>query len=82
MEYAIFGWGLVAFSDWMDGSIAKRYHPKTILGTFLDPIADKWIIAVLSTALAYKGVLPIPLVGLWLLRNSLLIGYTYSYMKH
>lgn len=82
MEYAIFGCGLVAFSDWVDGFIAKRYHQKTILGTFLDPIADKWTIAVLSTSLAYKGVLPIPLVGLWLLRDSLLIGYTYSYMKH
>jgi cardiolipin synthase len=82
MEYAIAGCGLVAFSDWMDGFIAKRYHQKTILGTFLDPIADKWTIAVLSISLAYKGILPTPLVGLWLLRDTLLIGYTYWYMKH
>lgn len=82
MEYAVIGCGLVAFSDWIDGYIAKGYNQRTILGAFLDPIADKWTIAVLSTSLAYKGILPTPLVCLWLLRDTLLIGYTYSYMKH
>ena len=40
--------GLAAVSDAVDGYIARRYHQKSELGTFLDPLADK---ALLISAL-------------------------------
>ena len=39
---------LAAVSDAVDGYIARRYHQKTKLGTYLDPLADK---ALLISAL-------------------------------
>jgi len=39
---------LAAVSDAVDGYIARRYHQKSELGTFLDPLADK---ALLISAL-------------------------------
>ena len=39
---------LAAVSDGVDGYIARRYHQKSELGTFLDPLADK---ALLVSAL-------------------------------
>jgi CDP-diacylglycerol--glycerol-3-phosphate 3-phosphatidyltransferase len=46
LAFGIFA--MAAVSDALDGYIARRYHQKSELGTFLDPIADK---ALLLSAL-------------------------------
>ena len=30
-----------AFTDWLDGCLARKWHIVSPFGTFLDPIADK-----------------------------------------
>jgi CDP-diacylglycerol--glycerol-3-phosphate 3-phosphatidyltransferase len=35
-----------AITDWLDGYLARRLHQTSSLGTFLDPVADKLIVAV------------------------------------
>ena len=37
--------GLAAFTDWLDGYIARRFNQTTPFGAFLDPVADKIIVA-------------------------------------
>ncbi len=37
---------LAAFTDWLDGWIARRYHQFSAFGAFLDPVADKLMVAV------------------------------------
>ncbi len=37
---------LAAFTDWLDGWIARRYHQYSAFGAFLDPVADKLMVAV------------------------------------
>ena len=32
---------VVGISDWLDGFIARKWGSKSLIGTFLDPIADK-----------------------------------------
>lgn len=50
---AVLGW-----TDWLDGFLARRLHQESLLGTRLDPVADRVSIIGVSLALAIKGVLP------------------------
>lgn len=38
--------GLAGITDWLDGYIARRYHFTSPFGAFLDPVADKLMVAV------------------------------------
>ena len=60
----------MGFTDYLDGFIARKYpSTATVLGTYLDPFADKVFISVMSLTLWYTGTLPGPLVGLWVVRD-------------
>jgi len=41
---AIFG--LAALTDWLDGYLARRLKQSSVFGAFLDPVADKLMVAV------------------------------------
>src|ERR1039458_7543629 len=51
LAFTIFA--VAAISDGVDGYIARRYHQKSELGTFLDPLADK---ALLISALILLSI--------------------------
>ena len=58
------GWGaallaLAALTDKLDGMLARKYHEETEWGRILDPLADKFGIAVV--ALVMLGLRDIPL---------------------
>jgi CDP-diacylglycerol--glycerol-3-phosphate 3-phosphatidyltransferase len=36
---------LAAITDWLDGAIARRYQQYSAFGAFLDPVADKLMVA-------------------------------------
>lgn len=38
--------GLAGITDWLDGYIARKYKMTTPFGAFLDPVADKLMVAV------------------------------------
>ena len=42
----------------MDGYIARRFKMNSVLGTILDPAADKTLMTTLTLTLAYKGMIP------------------------
>lgn len=53
--------GLFAYAgvtDLLDGWIARRWNSKTVVGTVIDPMADKTLMTILTVCLAIKGALP------------------------
>jgi len=50
---------LAAITDWLDGFLARKWNQSSAFGAFLDPVADKLMVAcalVLLCSLAPKGV--------------------------
>ena len=45
-ELATFFFWLAAITDWFDGYLARRWNQTSVFGAFLDPVADKLIVAV------------------------------------
>lgn len=54
---------LMGITDYFDGYVARSYGAVSKLGAFLDPIADKIMIAAVILVLAAQGVLRGPYVG-------------------
>ena len=73
---------LMGFTDFLDGFIARKYPSQsTVLGTYLDPIADKVFISTMSLTLWYTGTLPGLLVGLWIARDIGIVAGVYYTVK-
>lgn len=58
---------IAAISDAVDGYIARRYHQKSELGTFLDPLADKALLvsALILLSIRFKDGTPFDQLPLW-----------------
>ncbi|KAK1779170.1 phosphatidyl synthase [Copromyces sp. CBS 386.78] len=54
--------GLFAYAgvtDLLDGWIARKWNQGTVVGTIIDPMADKTLMTILTVTLATKGLLPV-----------------------
>jgi cardiolipin synthase len=47
-----------AFTDFLDGAVARRFHLATPAGAWLDPVADKCLLSGVFLALAGAGTVP------------------------
>ena len=61
-------------SDAVDGFLAKRFNMTTVLGAYLDPLADKALIVSIYLTLGINGAIPRWLVILVVSRDILIIG--------
>lgn len=67
--------GLFAYAgltDLLDGWIARNWNQKTVVGTIVDPMADKTLMMSVTLALAAQSRLPMPLAVVILGRDALL----------
>jgi cardiolipin synthase len=74
---------IAAISDAVDGYIARRYHQKSELGVFLDPLADKALLvsALILLSIRFKDGTPFDQLTLWfpvlvISRDLMLLGGT------
>jgi CDP-diacylglycerol--glycerol-3-phosphate 3-phosphatidyltransferase len=51
---------LAAITDWLDGYIARRYQLSSRFGAFLDPVADKLMVAVVLILLVDRNPTMLP----------------------
>lgn len=64
---------VASLTDLLDGHIARKFNQKTVLGSALDPAADKILMTVLSLSLCHASLLPVPLAVMIISRD---IGLT------
>jgi cardiolipin synthase (CMP-forming) len=66
---------LVVYSgvtDLLDGYIARRYNLQTVVGSVIDPMADKALMITLASCLCISGNIPVYMAALILGRDILL----------
>jgi cardiolipin synthase len=59
-RYALSFWLFAAagLTDALDGTIARLLKQRTMLGQYLDPVADKLLLSTLFLVLMHKGLIP------------------------
>lgn len=61
-------------SDAVDGYLAKRLDARSVLGSYLDPLADKLLLIAVFLLLGRGGFIPLWLVVLIVARDATLLG--------
>jgi len=82
LKWAVVLFAYAGITDLVDGWMARRYKLQTVVGSVIDPMADKVLMTVLTVTLAVKGFLPLYLATLILGRDITLataaIYYRYA----
>ncbi len=71
-------WALVCFvlagvSDAVDGFIARQFNQQSVLGAYLDPMADKLLLVSVFVVLGFMGELPLWLVVAAVSRDAMIV---------
>ncbi|CAH1116855.1 unnamed protein product [Phaedon cochleariae] len=83
-DYALAILVIAGATDVFDGWIARTWRSQSSkMGSFLDPIADKVLIATLFLTLTYVDLIPMVLTGLIIARDVLLVtaGFIIRYLS-
>ena len=73
LSEALFVFVVAGVTDGLDGLIARLYKQKSRLGAFLDPLADKLLLATTYVLLAFLNLIPSWLTVIVLSRDLLII---------
>ena len=69
-----------AFTDWLDGFVARKLNQYSRLGELMDPLADRLYVFAALVALYLRDVLPVWVLILLILRDLSLTGLL-AYLK-
>ncbi|ONK65489.1 uncharacterized protein A4U43_C07F37630 [Asparagus officinalis] len=76
---AFCGLAISGATDWLDGFLARKMGINSVFGSYLDPLADKVLIASVALAMVKQDLLHPALVGLVVFRDvALVIGAIYK----
>ena len=71
-----------AFTDWLDGYLARRLNQYSRLGELLDPLADRLYVVAALIALFIRDLIPIWVVVALVLRDVLMSGLLIFLKRH
>ena len=78
---AFWAFVIAGVSDGIDGFIARQFKQRSVLGSYLDPLADKTLLVSIYVAFAIIGDLPVWLAILVVSRDLLIVaGVVLSWM--
>ena len=70
-----------AVTDWLDGWLARRWNQTTSFGAFLDPVADKLMVAAALIVLTEKGFVD-PFASLIIIGREITISALREWMAN
>jgi len=73
LESALVVFAVAAVTDGLDGFVARVFRQKTTLGAYLDPAADKLLLATAFVTLAIQGMIPSWLTVIVMSRDLLIL---------
>jgi len=73
-ELAFWAFLIAGISDGVDGFIAKHFDQRTVLGAYLDPLADKALLVSIYVALGVQTELPVWLVIIVVSRDLAIVS--------
>ncbi len=81
-QFALLLVAIAAFSDALDGYLAKRFDWTSRLGGFLDPLADKFLLVAIFLVLTGSGLIPVWLTAVVIGRDLAIVigGFTYQWL--
>jgi cardiolipin synthase len=72
--HALVLFSLAAVSDGLDGFIARYFNQRTVMGAYLDPIADKFLLSAAFITLAILTIIPAWLTVIVISRDILIMA--------
>jgi cardiolipin synthase len=81
VEGAFWLFVIAAFTDLLDGNLARLLNQRSVLGAWLDPIADKVMLLTTLTMLALTGLLPMWLLYVVVVRDLVILAGAEAYRR-
>ncbi|XP_038066668.1 probable cardiolipin synthase (CMP-forming) isoform X2 [Patiria miniata] len=73
---------VAGITDLLDGFIARNFkNQQSVLGSIIDPLADKCLVTILALSLTVSGLIPVPLTILMVSRDVGLVGSVF-YLRY
>ncbi|XWS12814.1 hypothetical protein CRYUN_Cryun37aG0122700 [Craigia yunnanensis] len=72
--FAFVGLAISGATDWLDGYIARKMRINSVVGSYLDPLADKVLIGCVALSMIHNHLLHPGLVGLVVMRDVALVS--------
>ena len=68
-------------TDFVDGYIARKYNMKSIVGSIVDPLADKLLMTVCTVSLGYVHAIP-PVIASIIIGRDVMLSFMSFYYRY
>lgn len=71
----------LCITDFVDGYVARKYNLKTVFGSILDPLADKFLMTTCTLALYFGGGIPLYVASI-IIGRDMMLSFMAFYMRY